>query len=271
MEDIIIAQKILEQNYSNINNNIYHDSSFMYMTTNENIKSYQKYLNNKNKILSVISSGDQILNTILGGNFNIDGFDISRFPKYILELKIAGIKSLTREEFINFFFEVDKNSEYYDDIYYYKMRNFLEGKYKKFWDGLIDFYDWNDIIKSNLFSSQTVSINSITDNNLYLQNDNYEKLQKIIDRANINYYTGDINDIVLEHNTEYDLINLSSIIYYSNNYKKLLENLKLANNGIALTYLYNVCRQIKENYTNCDFEQFDNTKNGVMIYKKSKN
>ena len=77
------------------------------------------------------------------------------------ELKIAAIKNLTREEFINFFFEVNRESEYYDDIYYGKIRTPLDGQYKKFWDSLISFYDWNDIINSSLCSSQTVSINSI--------------------------------------------------------------------------------------------------------------
>ena len=271
MEDIIIAQKILEKNYKNVTDDNYHDSSFMYITTNENINLYQKYLSNKNKILSVVSSGDQILNTILAGNYNIDAFDISRFPKYMCELKIAAIKNLTREEFINFFFEVNRESEYYDDIYYGKIRTSLDGQYKKFWDSLISFYDWNDIINSSLCSSQTVSINSIIENNLYLQDNNYYKLKSMIHNVNITYYTGDINDIVLKQKQVYDLINLSSIIYYSSNYKKLLENLKLSNNGIALTYLYNVCRQVKEKYDNCSFEQFDNSKRGVMIYKKSKN
>ena len=104
-DDLTIAQNILEHSYFNFGNNHYNDYSSVYKVSNEKIsaKSYQETLSNKKKILSVIGSGDQILNSILLGTNDIDGYDISRFSKYFLQLKIAAILSLSKEEFMNFF------------------------------------------------------------------------------------------------------------------------------------------------------------------------
>ena len=78
--------------------------SRIYTFTTENISGYINYFdfNNKN-LLTVGSSGDQVLNALLSEPEKIDAFDISIFPRYFLELKIAAIKTLTREEYISFF------------------------------------------------------------------------------------------------------------------------------------------------------------------------
>lgn len=116
--DIEIAQKIVGNSFNNINNHIYHDKSFIFMTTNEKINKYQEYLKNRKSVLSVIASGDQILNTVLENSLNIDSYDISRFPKYLMELKRAAILKISLDEYIDFFFSIDyhKNEEY-DDLY----------------------------------------------------------------------------------------------------------------------------------------------------------
>lgn len=268
-EDIAIAQKIVEKNnFSNITNQIYHDTSFIYATTNERINMYQEYLKNKNKVLSVIASGDQILNTILENSFNIDGYDISRFPKYFMELKRAAVLELSLEEYIDFFFHIDyhKNEEY-DDLYD-KLRLSLDEEYRKFWDNLFNFFDWYDIYHSTLFSSQSVSTETILQNNEYLNLQKYQLLKKLLPKANINYYVGDIQKLSKTLKENYDFINLSSIIYYVKNYKNVLENLKLEEKGIALTYLYSVNEEIKLGYPSSQIVQFDDSNEGIMLYKK---
>lgn len=84
MDDIVLAQQIVANRYRNIKKDIYHDTSFIFASTNEKINLYSSFYQNKNRILSVIGSGDQMLNMILSGCKQIDGFDISRFPKYFL-------------------------------------------------------------------------------------------------------------------------------------------------------------------------------------------
>lgn len=96
MSDLEIAQNIVSRNYQNDSNGkTFHNTSVIYRTSNERICDYIEYLKNKKKMLSVIASGDQILNSILVNSFNIDAFDISAFPKYFLKLKMAAIRALS--------------------------------------------------------------------------------------------------------------------------------------------------------------------------------
>ena len=95
-DDVVLAQKIITHSEFNFGcENTFHNSSAIYRFSNEILQDYCEYFVNRNKILSVISSGDQILNAILNGVKDIDAFDISVFPKYFLYLKIGAIKSLS--------------------------------------------------------------------------------------------------------------------------------------------------------------------------------
>lgn len=268
MEDLCLAQKIISNSFSNIKSNVYHENSFIYMSTNEKIKLYQHLLSNREKCLSVISSGDQILNLLLEKPSIIDCFDISKFPKYLLELKRAIILSFNYDEYIEFFFDYKyENNEKYDDLYYEARLN-LDESYRIFWDGLFNYFDWTEICNSTLFSSQTVSLKQILEYNTYLSYDNFNKLKNNLNHVNLNYYTSSIQNLLNILNKNHDFINLSSIIYYVNNYKEILSKLKLNDNGIALTYLYKINRDLINGYNNCDFIQFDNSQEGVMILKK---
>ena len=116
MDDLLLAQKIICNKFCNINSDIYHENSFVYLFTNEKIKLYQEFMKNRKNSLSIISSGDQVLNLCLECS-NIDCFDISRFPKYLLELKKALISSLNYDDYIEFFFNsIHYNNEKYDDF-----------------------------------------------------------------------------------------------------------------------------------------------------------
>ena len=84
----------------------FHECDRVYKGTNENIKSmpYQDALRAKNEILSVIGSGDQILNSIFLDVKNIDAYDISVFTNYFLKLKMAAIKTLDYFDYLDFFY-----------------------------------------------------------------------------------------------------------------------------------------------------------------------
>lgn len=267
MDDLFLAQKIICNKFCNINSDVYHENSFAYLSTNEKIKLYQDFFKNRKHSLSIISSGDQILNLCLESN-NIDCFDISRFPKYLLELKKALILSLDYDDYVEFFFNyIYRNNEKYDD-FYYESRTNLDKEYRDFWDGLFNYFDWTEMRSSTLFSSQTISLNQILEYNTYLSYDNYNLLKNNLKNINFNYYTSSIQELFSLLNKSYDFINLSSIIYYVNNYKDILSTLKLNDGGIALTYLYKITTELINNYNNCSFYQFENNPEGVMILKK---
>ncbi len=239
-EDIILAQKVISLADSNLLfDKAFHTYSGIYLTSNEYCSGFQKFLNNREKIISVIASGDQILNCILGGTKKIDSFDISIFPKYFLRLKMAGVQALTKEEFIDFFFGNIRPDDYYDDLYR-KMRIFLDQENREFWDSLFDFFDWYDMVHSTLFSSEPFVTNHVVEYNTYLQGDNYRLLKKMIKDVDVTTREGDILDIYSTFKGEYDLVYLSNIISYVdiNRYKAMLDKFNLTDQGIILTYLY---------------------------------
>lgn len=262
----------------------FNTDTFIYRFTNESIELYKNYLMNRKKVLSVTASGDQILNSILFGSKEIDSFDISRFPKYYFELKKAAIETLTRDEFIDFFvgkhlsslvgfiscykgLENDKLKEYYSGF-----NNNMDKDYKKFWDEIFDIYDINQVFYSSLFFSDDCHFQAL---NPYLYDKNYEKLQKNIKNAKVKHYIGDIRQISGMLNKEYDLVNLSNIINYidSDEYKDILNNLSLSDDGIALSYIPVLEKYIK-NYFYQEEYQFNNLDKefpeAVMIYQKRK-
>ena len=276
-DDIRAAQQIVSNKFSNINLKVpYHEHSFVYKTTNEKTHCYQYLLNDVNNLLCVVSSGDQILNAVATGVKNIDCYDISVFPKYFLELKIAAIKALTKDEFIDYFFRLKGYLEFSEELYE-KIRCNLTTWALKFWDSLYNFYDGYEIYNSTLFSSEPYNIKEQIEKMPYIVH--YDDLKNNIKDITLNYHEGNILDILNEIEQQYDLINLSSIIYYE---KQMLQNYKdillschnLENRGKVQAYLYKISdANLKELKNHFSEENFSITKcenDAVVVYQKNK-
>ena len=212
-----------------------------------------------------------VFDVFLDGTKEVDAFDISVYPKYFMYLKIAGIKALSREEYIEFFYEGPDTSEKYDDMYD-RMSTYLVGDAKEFWDGLFGFFEWFDIYNSTMFSSEPYSASYAVSQNKYLDNDEeYNKLRKVIDDVVIRTYDGNILDMEC-FDASYDLVYLSNIVYYSDvhKYKDMLKKFKLNDNGIILTYFYKLQDHVREFF--CDkeieFDKIGESEANVMIYSK---
>jgi hypothetical protein len=253
-EDITDAKDIIrDNNYERV---LFTDKSFIYRSTNENINNpiYRELLSSNRSVLSVIGSGDQILNSILFDSYNIDAFDISKFPKYFLEFKIAAIKKLSYDEYLSMFYD---NLPFSKKLYK-KVLDGLKGEPKEFWESIAKYkglsigknnYSPRDVYFSNLFEKgQTSSIKAIT-NNPYLNRYYYTLLKRKLSNASINYINGNIIDICNNLEKGYDLINLSNICMYESDaiksvslesttdkYKDLVTNLKINPNGKVLSY-----------------------------------
>lgn len=234
---------------------VFHKHSYVYRTTNEMISSrpYINALKDKERILSVVASGDQILNSILYGSKNIDGFDISVFPKYYLELKKAGIMNLSREQFISFFLgEVTKyknNPDTFNVDIYNSIRNSLDYEYKLFWDSLFFDKDYgnffpNYILNSNFFDSPHSKVEFALENNPYLEENNYYLLRDKLNSVDINYYDIDIFEAGESLRKNYDLINLSSIFVANSignldvKHDEFFKKLHISDKGIILSYIF---------------------------------
>lgn len=159
MDDITESLKNIDNTASNINeNSTFHSSLFIYKMANEDVSIYKDYLKNSRRILSVISSEDQIIESITSEKKIIDCFDISKYPKYYLMLKLAPLKALKKEDYVKLFIESPLTTldEYYDDLYYENIRKNLNGIYKKYWDALFSHTDWYEIFGSRLFQSDAM-------------------------------------------------------------------------------------------------------------------
>ena len=263
-----VAQSIVRGNYSNLNGkNTFHSESFIYKKTNEKLNEFIDLLLNKDKVLSVIGSGDQILNTLLTKPSKIDAFDISVFPKFFLKLKIASIKSLSRGEYIKFFFSTTETflDEYYDDLYFDKIRKELDIEAEDFWTYLFQYNDWYDIYNSTLFSSESVFEEQAIIQNKYLDNDEYYKLRDILQSAQINYIESNLLDLKI--NDTYDLIYLSNILEYvkKSAYFDKIDELSVKNKGIIISYIFGeIDKAIKMFNGDVDYREFDGG-SGVII------
>ena len=274
-QDIRKAQKIVSGAYSPLKDKEFHQDSFIYKTSNEDIRKYQNFLSERENIFSITASGDQILNSILLGAKKVTACDISRFPNYFLALKIAAIKNLDLDDYINFFFSTDKNGREFSYNYFEKLEGSLSCDDNIFWNSLFQFFEGDEIYKSMLFSHEVFNLESVKDRNLYLEKDNYNLLKKKINDVHIKYCCKDLASRKIKFDENYDLVNLSSIIYYGDlnfvdNYKKLLNSFNLNDDGAILTYLYDVDKHFRKEFVeeNFSFHSFSNTKDGVMVYKK---
>lgn len=215
-------------------------TSFVYKKTNERLQDIPDILENKKRVLCVIGSGDQLLNILLSKPDKVDAFDISVFPRYFLELKIAAIKTLSREEYISFFIDdIDHRKEdYYDDLFFERIAPVLGEEERTFWQYLFDFNDWYDIYNSMLFSSEPVIKSYALTQNKYLGEEEYYKLREILKKTKIKYITSDILELDIDE--EYDLIYLSNIVQYvdKESYKKKVEDFASKVKGIIVTYLF---------------------------------
>lgn len=276
-EKIQLAQRIVRGNYLNINKEkIFIETSSIYRFTNENITAYFHHLQNKKTILSVIGSGNQILNSLLAGTRHFDCFDISIFPEFYLFLQLASVIALSKEEYLTYYLSDDKNLLFHED-FYEKIRKNLPIPYQKFWDSLYSFDDGIDIYESMLFRHDFYKKEEVIDNNPFLQDKNYETLKQILKIEPISIKTNVCNITKTPYlQKEYNLVNLSNILFYYFNdyksYKNFFEtNFKLYPNGEIIHYFYNLSNNKIEQFKKILFPNgtVENIKhNKLLIYKK---
>ena len=272
MDDITESLRIIDNTIYNINGiDTFHSSSFVYKMSNEDVNLYRNYLKKSKRILSVISSGDQIIESITNEKKIIDCFDISKYPKYYLMLKLAAIKGLKKEDYIKLFIDSPSTylDEYYDDLYYDNIRKNLFGIYKKYWDELFNHTDWYEIYSSRLFQSDGISNDFIYNSLSYLEDKNYYKLKENIDNVKLNFYEGNILNIIEFLNGKYDLVYLSNIIDYidKNIYKSLLSKFNLTNDGVVLSYIFSNIDKYKDIFEFCERKKESETSKGILVYK----
>ena len=250
---------IITNTISLIEKNSFFNSKYspIYMFSTENIKGVINSLNVSNKnVLTVSSSGDHIFNMLVDNANNIESFDINYLAKYYFYFKEAAIRTLTYNQFLDFFFlkRIGLNSKIFDDkIFFTKiLPNIKDEEAQYFWKTLFQIYGGRVLYNSNLFIQNVYPKNTYIECNNYLSNEiNYKKLQKRLNSYNYKFYNINIfDDISSLTNYNYDIIYLSNILdrlycktelEYVKKVKDIVIKLKqhLKTNGIlSMCYLY---------------------------------
>ena len=217
-----------------------------YLRTTENINGYYDLLWFYNKtVLTVVGSGDQIFEAVLRGAKDVDGFDISINSILLYYLKEAAIKTMSYEEYINFFFV-----EHYafSKEGYNALRVRLNPKAREYWDKV--FQNDNPLAliekmlvgKPTFYGSIAAAGRRLSLLSSYLEKDKYELLQELIEDMNIDIELRDVSEVDSINKT-YDYIILSNIYEYqdSEEFKKLINayQTKLNDDGqIIVGYAY---------------------------------
>ena len=238
--------------------------SKIYTFTTENVSGYIDFFNFDNKsLLTVGSSGDQILNAFFYGARDITLFDINEYAKYYIYLKIAAILSLSYKEFMLFFFKYGlssfkKNRCMFSKVLFKKIKDnlrILDYESYLFFDELFSVYDEN-IIRERLFDDDEDRNKVIRGFNSYLRDEeSYNKLKSIISKIYFNYVNGNIFEDSI--NRRFDNIFLSNLctITSLDSLKHLLDKLDKNNlnsdGSILIGYLWDACfdsNQYKEGW-----------------------
>lgn len=283
---------IKSQEYRSID--FFTTNSPIYKGTNENINSvlYKNALKNSDRVLSVIGSGDQVLNSIFYGAKEIDAYDISVFPKYYLDLKIAAVKELEFTEYVNFFYGPD----HFDTEVFNRLLEVMPYESRCFWKAVTkDTYPLK-VFNSTLFSVWTPTEIMAIDMNPFLSQRNFRLVKERIENVRLKYIDGDIYRIGENLDKEYDLVNLSNIGMYANKHfgdtlmveccerhSSFVKNLRISENGKVLNYLLDILYSkmaiiydmiVYENDKDFVSEYVINSNTGssdaVVIYRKQK-
>lgn len=240
-EDIKLFNKIV--NLQNKEDLYEHYFCWLYPFTNENISGYFDKINFKNKkVLTVTSSGDHVLNSLLLGADEVDAFDINPLAKYYSELKIAAVKSLDFNEFFLFFYNkkiFNKNKFFMDKkTYLDKICKNLNGNYRKFWDYVFEHYKSKELNDSFLFSKDYLELKGLMEANNYFNEYDYNRLKKILKDKPITYHDVNVKDLA-GINKKFDIITLSNV-------PACIDDIFVVN---ALKYLKNILEQLKHDKT----------------------
>lgn len=189
----------------------------LYPFTTENIGGYIGEFDLENRsLLTVGSSGDQVINAALFNCRNITLLDIATDALYYYYLKVAGLLSLTKDEFYNFFkyysVHVKTNHNVFNKELYNKLKDTLRCLNKEAYEYFKNLFSLfsGETIRINLFQCDEDSIHTLEEVNPYLSSDilylDARNKIKNVEPKFINKNIFDLDDAI-----KYDNIWLSNI------------------------------------------------------------
>ncbi len=228
-------KKIKNEEYENT---LFSKISPVYPFTNEMMKQYNEHLDLKNKkVLTVTSSSDQAIISMMKGAKKIDTFDCNKLSYYHMFFKLSAIKSLSYENFIKLYTINNKtNITQIQEIYENLRKGIDKEDVRIFWDLLIKKYPYlyKYLFMDGICSPDLYEVD-------FLEKEKYYKTKE---KINLNVTFNLIKVYKLYKLEEkYDFINLSNIMNYDLNkisysylVKHLIDNNLEKNGTILATY-----------------------------------
>lgn len=182
-----------------------------YLYTNEHLAVFLKKIGMEDKrVLTVGSSGDQILYSLMLGANEVVCFDICPFAKEYFELKCACIKSLTFEEYSEW---VGEDERILSPKVYAKVSQNLSDQAKAFWDeAYLNGFNHTDF----KFNRSNVRLMG---NETYMTNKSvYEQLKSRLNSSlPVSFIEMDLREVPekLPSDEKFDVILLSNIFQYA--------------------------------------------------------
>lgn len=283
----------------------------IYPFTTENINGYIRNFDLSNKsLLTVGSSGDQIINASFFDCSKYSVIDICPYTKFYFYLKKAALITLSYDEFLCFFCYLDYPKMFEENEMAFNLESFeklkpilklLDYDSFVFWDNLFSLYS-PLIIRTTFFNSDEEKIKVLKEINLYLKDEVlFDKAKILIKDVNPDFIIGDIFEVNISD--KYDNIFLSNLgsFYDVLKLRELVNklNFNLNDNGkMLLCYLYQTVRgsEYKNDYASIydlnktydilgeyitSFESFPGVKgilfndyfwkrDSILVYKKTK-
>ena len=192
--------------------------SSTYLATNENQVSALENFNVKDKdILCVTSSGDFALNVLSLGASKVVTFDLNKFAKYVLALKIATIKTYSNEKLYASFW-LSNSPDYLSYNKFLGIKGNLSKDAFDFWTYVYTFLNNanNTLNNTDFFRNTIYNTNTLQERfNLYYRDSYYEQLRRSVFTTKIDSYDLDITKInTLKSNYQFDVVYLSNILQY---------------------------------------------------------
>lgn len=260
MTSIEDAKKLIESN--RFGSKGFSDHTPVYEYTTEDIGNSIGHYTSKDRVLTVLSSGDHVFNYLLRGAEDIEAFDLNVITKYYYKLKRAIIEKLSYDNFLK---EVSNLVPY--GLAHLEELN-IDGETYDFWD----FY--RQVQAEDRYERALLKVFPAGSKryNLYFNSDSYKRLQYIL-RSGIQVPFHHANTLNLHKSItgQFSEINLSSIysLIPKKDIPKVIRKLKphLTEDGKILFYSF--WRADDKQYRKIHLEGKEiNPEDNVYIYKK---
>ena len=255
----MVVQELLEDAMSEClgmySSNAHQTFYKIYPFTTENIDGYMDYFDVSGKsILTVGSSGDQVINNAIRGAGAQTVIDICPNTKLYFYLKKAGLLELSYQEFMQFFrfknypMLFKTNDDVFSQELFLKMKDRLQeldSEVYYFWDNLFSLFP-ADLIRRRLFVGDEYQNKVLKIIDSYLSDEEcYDMAKSVISSVEPEFVIHDLTDFgpLPEDLENYDFINLSNLgtWWERNTTKRVVDKLVPYLNpdgNILICYLY---------------------------------